>query len=203
MSSINDRVLVMTNVRSALGLRREERAALPDWEESLVVSQPVADFASAEAMFRQRFQAAGGVLAEGWAALRALLAERGVRLGWCDPALLPYMDGAGFELEAQFDRARVDEYEFGISRATFGIGETGSLVLTESGTASRLGALAPWLHVAVLDRQHLLGTLPEAISRLGQERVVIFVTGPSKTADVEGILIKGVHGPGVQVCCLV
>jgi L-lactate dehydrogenase complex protein LldG len=32
---------------------------------------------------------------------------------------------------------------------------------------------------------------------------IIWVTGPSKTADVEGILIQGVHGPGVQACLLV
>jgi L-lactate dehydrogenase complex protein LldG len=32
---------------------------------------------------------------------------------------------------------------------------------------------------------------------------IIWVTGPSKTADVEGILIQGVHGPGVQGCLLV
>ena len=32
---------------------------------------------------------------------------------------------------------------------------------------------------------------------------IIWVTGPSKTADVEGILIEGVHGPGIQIALLV
>ena len=40
---------------------------------------------------------------------------------------------------------------------------------------------------------------PEAVAALGNDRNVIWCTGPSKTADVEGILIEGVHGPGAQI----
>ena len=42
-----------------------------------------------------------------------------------------------------------------------------------------------------------------AIAALGDDPNVIFCTGPSKTADVEGILIEGVHGPGEQVALIV
>jgi L-lactate dehydrogenase complex protein LldG len=38
---------------------------------------------------------------------------------------------------------------------------------------------------------------------LGSDPNIIWCTGPSKTADVEGILIEGVHGPGVQIALLV
>ena len=37
---------------------------------------------------------------------------------------------------------------------------------------------------------------------LGNDPNTIWVTGPSKTADVEGILIEGVHGPGAQIALL-
>ena len=78
-----------------------------------------------------------------------------------------------------------------------------NILLTGVDTSSRLGALAPWIHIAVLERAKIVPTIPDAIALFGVERSALFVTGPSKTADVEGILIKGVHGPGVQVCCLV
>ncbi len=42
----------------------------------------------------------------------------------------------------------------------------------------------------------------DGIAALGDDPNVIFCTGPSKTADVEGILIEGVHGPGEQVALI-
>ena len=43
----------------------------------------------------------------------------------------------------------------------------------------------------------------DAIAALGDDPNVIWCTGPSKTADVEGILIEGVHGPGEQIALIV
>ena len=66
-----------------------------------------------------------------------------------------------------------------------------------------LAALAPWVHVAVVPRRSIHVDLPEAVAALGDDPNIIWCTGPSKTADVEGILIEGVHGPGVQIALLV
>ena len=106
-------------------------------------------------------------------------------------------------METVFDRTRVDDYQFGITRASAAIAETGTLVLTEAGTSSRLAALAPWVHIAVLDRQDIYIDVPQAVAALPKDSNVIWVTGPSKTADVEGILIEGVHGPGEQIALLI
>jgi L-lactate dehydrogenase complex protein LldG len=59
------------------------------------------------------------------------------------------------------------------------------------------------VHIAVVERAKIFSDLPEAVAGLGQDTNVIWVTGPSKTADVEGILIEGVHGPGVQIALVV
>ena len=118
------------------------------------------------------------------------------------PTLWPGLSGvfgADFEVETSFDRSRLDAYQFGITRAVGAIAETGTIVLNDAETSSRLGALAPWVHVAVIPRGALYAGLPEAVAALGSDPNVIWCTGPSKTADVEGFLIEGVHGPGVQI----
>ena len=69
--------------------------------------------------------------------------------------------------------------------------------------AHSLAALAPWIHVAVLEKSSIVRTIPEAIAAFDDSPNIIWLTGPSKTADVEGILIEGVHGPGEQIALLV
>ena len=49
----------------------------------------------------------------------------------------------------------------------------------------------------------IFADLPEAVAALGTDPNVIWCTGPSKTADVEGILIEGVHGPGAQIALII
>ena len=110
---------------------------------------------------------------------------------------------AGFEVETTFDRDRYDEYQFGITRAKGAIAESGSLIIDDDWTSDRLAALAPWIHVGLLKKSELIETIPEAITTFGHCPNIVWVTGPSKTADVEGILIEGVHGPGEQIALLV
>ena len=75
-------------------------------------------------------------------------------------------------------------------------------MLNDATTSRRLAALAPWVHVAVVERATIFSDLPDAVAALGDDRNVIWCTGPSKTADVEGILIEGVHGPGEQIALI-
>lgn len=200
---MNDRDQVLHRVRSATASRA--RGEYPLWDDVLVHSRAIRDSDDPPALFAAKFEAVGGRLAHDAAAVTAALKEATSKRGYIDPALQPLVGDAlgGFTLDTTFDRARVDEYAFGVTRATAGIAESGSLLITGDDTASRLGALAPWIHIAVLERANIVRTIPDAIALLGPQTNALFVTGPSKTADVEGILIKGVHGPGVQVCWLV
>jgi len=72
-------------------------------------------------------------------------------------------------------------------------------MLSDSDTSARLGALALWIHIAVIEEKDIVRSIGEAIQRFGDDPSIIFATGPSKTAHVEGILIEGVHGPGIQI----
>jgi L-lactate dehydrogenase complex protein LldG len=184
---------IFARLKSALTMR--ERAPYPEFDVAEFVSKPRVAGASAEEVFRKNFTAAHGVMVSDRTELQARLAEHGVKKGCCDAALTVRLRGLGVEWETDFDRAKLDEYEVGATVASGAIAETGSLILKDRG----LAALSPWVHVAVVKRSEICLTLPEALARLGGEPYTIFVTGPSKTADVEGILIEGVHGPGVQI----
>lgn len=92
----------------------------------------------------------------------------------------------------------------GISGADWALAETGSLVLTSLSEGSQLASLAPPVHVALYRRPQLLESLDDVLERLplpgGPEtnfagRSVVIVTGVSRTADIEQVLIRGVHGP--------
>lgn len=200
-----DRETILNRVRAALQ-PLPERAALPDWDKELVHVRTIQPAVDLWALFAERLKLVNGTPLTAAADLVALLAKNNWKRGYCDPTLWPLFKDAfpaDIKVETTYDRTRVDDYDFGITAAAGAIAETGTLVLTDAGTSSRLAALAPWVHVAVLRRDQIHADIPAALAALPADPNVIWVTGPSKTADVEGILIEGVHGPGVQVALLV
>ena len=199
-----DRESILARVHGALA-PLPRRASLPDWDAELVVMRGARGAVDAWAEFAERLRVVNGTPLAAVADLVALLEQNGWRHGYCDPLLWPRLAPAfpaTMTVETVFDRARVDDYQFGITRASAAIAETGTVVLTDAGTSSRLGALAPWVHVAVITREQIFLDVPQAVAALPDDPNVIWCTGPSKTADVEGILIEGVHGPGMQVVLL-
>lgn len=205
MSTRDDRNAILARVRSALA-PLAQRAPLPDWSREIVVMRSARGAIDAWALFAERMRAVNGTPLTSVAELVALLERSGSLHGYCDPELWPTLASAfpaKFKVEASYDRTRVDDFQFGITRAAGAIAETGTIILSDTTTSSRLAALTPWTHVAVLSRRDLFLDLPQAVDALGSDPNVIWCTGPSKTADIEGILIEGVHGPGVQVALLV
>ena len=107
------------------------------------------------------------------------------------------------EVVHQYSRAQVDEIDAALTPAAGAIAESGTIILTDESTPDRLAALAPWTHIAVVRKKTIYRSVADALAVMPDDPNIIWVTGPSKTADVEGILIQGVHGPGVQGCLLV
>lgn len=89
--------------------------------------------------------------------------------------------------------------EVGVTGAQAGIAETGTLVLDSSVDRNRLVSLVPPVHIAILDASRIYTTLGETLAALqsGDEvsPAITFITGPSRTADIELTLTIGVHGP--------
>ena len=111
-------------------------------------------------------------------------------------------DGA-VEVVPEYARDQVDEIDAALTPAAGAIAESGTIILTDESTPDRLAALAPWTHIAVVRKDQIHRSIADALASMPDDPNVIWATGPSKTADVEGILIQGVHGPGVQGCLLV
>lgn len=197
----DDRESILSRVRGALAPLRV-RAPMPDYTTEISVMRNVLAGGDPLAVFTERAQRVNARTMTDPEALVAYLRANQWMHGYCDPVLWPRLAphfGADFKVETEFDRARVDDYAFGITRAAGAIAETGTIILNDATTSRRLAALAPWVHVAVVERAQIFSDLPQAVAALGPDTNVIWVTGPSKTADVEGILIEGVHGPGVQI----
>jgi L-lactate dehydrogenase complex protein LldG len=201
----DERESIMARVRGALS-PLEVRARMPDYDSGVELARKRVGAGDPLAEFTERIRAVNGEVVPGPGALAATLRERGWTRGYCDPALWAGLEphfGPGFSVETRFERSRVDDYQFGITRGLGAIAETGTIILNDATSSSRLGALAPWAHIAVISRRSLYSDIPEAVAALGSDPNVVWCTGPSKTADIEGILIEGVHGPGVQMALFV
>ncbi|WKZ41252.1 MAG: LUD domain-containing protein [Anaerolineales bacterium] len=79
----------------------------------------------------------------------------------------------------------------GVTKARVGLADTGSILEADE---ELLGSLLPEIHIAVLKSKDILPSLPDAMPFI-QNKNAVFITGPSRTADIEMTLTIGVHGP--------
>jgi L-lactate utilization protein LutC len=121
----------------------------------------------------------------------ALLRECGIT------ALDGVRSGVTGERELRELCARVD---VGITSAEYALADTGTLVMFSTAEEARMISLLPPVHLAVIRSDRILSGLDElfTLAQLPGERTssMVLITGPSRTADIEQILIRGVHGPG-------
>jgi L-lactate utilization protein LutC len=91
----------------------------------------------------------------------------------------------------------------GITDVQAAIAETGSIVVASGTHAPRAAAMVPPIHIALLKWSQLVPDLLDLppLSTAAASRTII--SGPSKTADIEGILITGVHGPAELIVLFV
>jgi len=91
--------------------------------------------------------------------------------------------------------------DVGITSADYALADTGTLVLLSSPQEARMISLLPPAHIAVVPRGRILTGLDELFTLLPNpaesSSSMVLITGPSRTADIEQILVRGVHGPGV------
>jgi L-lactate dehydrogenase complex protein LldG len=90
--------------------------------------------------------------------------------------------------------------DVGITSADYALGDTGTLVMISSHEEARMISLLPPLHIAILERSRVLSGLDELFTLIPKPAdttsSMVLITGPSRTGDIEQILVRGVHGPG-------
>jgi len=102
-------------------------------------------------------------------------------------------------------RAIAARADLGLTGVDLAVAETGTLILMSGVGRPRSTSLLPPYHVAVFDRTALVESLHQVGVFLeawhgdgappGTGAVINFITGPSRTADIELTLTRGVHGP--------
>ncbi len=92
--------------------------------------------------------------------------------------------------------AELDDVDVGVVRAVFGVAETGSVWLSEREFVVNALGFLPQHLVVLLDPQAIVPNLHDAYRDRGffEARYAVFMTGPSATADIEGVLIRGAQG---------
>ena len=99
------------------------------------------------------------------------------------------------------ERARLGEEHVGVARAARGIAETGTCVVVTDDEETRLATMLPETSLLILRVADIVPTLPDMAPFLrerqadGKISYTSFITGPSRTADIERVSAIGVHGP--------
>jgi L-lactate dehydrogenase complex protein LldG len=202
MSTARETIFAAIQAALAPLPHREARPAVPP---GVADAQWLAGEPDNVALFVRRAQATGTVCFATPADCVAWLLGQRVRKVYLADSLsewsLPF--GPELEVTGEYLRSQVDEIDVALTPAAGAIAESGSIIMTDDSSPDRLSELAPWIHIAVVRRDTIHRSIADAIAAMPEDPNIIWVTGPSKTADVEGILIQGVHGPGVQACLLV
>lgn len=191
----------------------------------VVGEEDIDDYEQRVGLFIEAIQSVGGHVKRvvspdaGYAVVLRELQQRGIRhvlLGRGDGSPGPELmleeadirwdrwDDLSFE-PGSADRSveAVDRWGAGIDWADYGIAELGSIAITASEIQSRTVSLLPPFHIAFLPGERLFTRRRSVLAHVAQKHKedgrpvnLTFITGPSRSADIEMDLSIGVHGPG-------
>jgi L-lactate dehydrogenase complex protein LldG len=201
---------IRANLAASEGIAHTEHTIVPDRGELILED----GWFSPIERFRERLESVGGRCDivndedEAARALSVILADlqsknAAKRIALSDAPLVSSLTRkiAAEEITVCPQPADLFNYDVGITMAQAGIAETGTLVLEAETERHRLVSLLPPVHIAIVYSRDIVLTIGAALSQLrGHERkqmsrAITFITGPSRTADIELTLTVGVHGP--------
>jgi len=118
-----------------------------------------------------------------------------------DKALQAYASSIGVNFCRELNRDKIEQADMGISEFDLGIAQLGCIVQDASDLHNRLVSMLPPIHLALFRTAALVESFSDALEAIEKAYkgnippYLSFITGPSKTADIERELTIGVHGP--------
>ncbi len=140
------------------------------------------------------------------AAVRALATEKGwKKVAWHNAPLSRAAAEAtglpGMEIREGYDVTELESCDAGITECDALVAQTGSVLVTSRSAGGRALSVLPPHHLVIARREQLLPDLPAAFELIASKygatppSLLSFITGPSRTGDIERILVLGAHGP--------
>lgn len=114
------------------------------------------------------------------------------------------VDPQKLEIDSERIRNQIIDSYIGVTSADFCIAETATLVMKTRAGQPRSVSLVPSIHIAVIELKQIIADLEELYTLLkwepqqkteGLTNCMTYITGPSKTADIELVMVHGAHGP--------
>jgi L-lactate dehydrogenase complex protein LldG len=112
-----------------------------------------------------------------------------------------YSSKKNIDFSRELSREKIQQADMGISEFDLGIAQLGCIVQDASNLHTRLVSMLPPIHIALIRTFSLVETFSDALEVIEtkyKENIppyISFITGPSRTADIERELTIGVHGP--------
>ena len=136
-------------------------------------------------------------------ALKKLVEEQNIQkaTAWETPSLrqlgvTEILNSLGVELVSpNASKHEMALCDLGVTEADYMLPETGTLVLKSSFVQPRAVSLLPRIHLAIVRPEILRADLHQVFSESKDDHYLVFITGPSRTADIELTVTLGVHGP--------
>jgi L-lactate dehydrogenase complex protein LldG len=210
-AAIVSRDNILHKIRTALGRGAGQAVADPP---AARIRVPQVSMEARVASMLERVRALAGEAVEsddargfvaGAIAGKTAVASNAPFLAECGIASLPGVRSGITDREEL--RALCATVDVGITSADYALADTGTLVMLSSPQEARMISLLPPAHIAVVPRARILTGLDELFSLLPNPAEstssLVLITGPSRTADIEQILVRGVHGPGVLAVVVV
>jgi L-lactate dehydrogenase complex protein LldG len=178
-------------VEGKLANQSDPKSAKPQSATSNSITLPLPDI-----RFAQELTALGGhVLSTQNPTLAVIefLNSRGINKIHLEPNTLDeiLLHEAGIE----FTREPDPQILVGVTNAICGLADTGSILIVDGVGDPLKASLLPEIQIAILKSSDILPSLPDAMPLIKNTNAAVFITGPSRTADIEMTLTIGVHGP--------